>query len=129
MNNNYSQKPKITKFHHVTIEVNDIEEAFQFYTKILGFDEQQTPVDIKENGIRWIGLPGNQAIHLIESKKSKAPEFAHMAIQVDDVEQWEKYLNDNDIKTNPPKFKIYNAKRFFFKDPSGNRIEFVQWLS
>ena len=85
MNRNYSSTPQITKLHHVTIEVNNIEDAFQFYTKILGFEEQPTPEDIKANGIRWIRLPGNQAIHLIQSKESKAPKSAHMAIQVDEV--------------------------------------------
>jgi len=129
MNKNNSGTLKITRLHHVTVEVKNIEEAFQFYTKILGFEEQATPIDIKENGIRWIGLPYGQAIHLIESKESKSPDSAHMAIQVDDVEKWEKYLNDHQVETKPPKFNIYNAKRFFFKDPSGNRIEFVKWLS
>ncbi|KAF5438007.1 Catechol 2,3-dioxygenase [Candidatus Methanophagaceae archaeon] len=127
MNRNNPRTPKITKLHHVTIEVSDIEEAFQFYTKILGFEELPTPRKIKDNGIRWISLPGNQAIHLIESD-SRAPESAHMAIQVDDVEKWKKYLNDHHIEIHPPKLDIYNAKRFFFKDPSGNRIEFVKWL-
>jgi catechol 2,3-dioxygenase-like lactoylglutathione lyase family enzyme len=129
MNRSIPNAPKIAKLHHVTIEVNDIEEAFQFYTKILGFEEQTTPVEIKDNGICWISLPGDQAIHLIESKESRAPESAHFAILVDEVEKWEEYLNDHDVETYPPKFKIYNAKRFFFNDPSGNRIEFVKWLS
>jgi catechol 2,3-dioxygenase-like lactoylglutathione lyase family enzyme len=129
MNRNISDIPGITKLHHVTIEVNEIEEALRFYTNILGFKEQPTPSEIKDNGIRWINLPGNQAIHLIESKESRAPESAHMAFQVDNVENWEKYLNDHQIETHPPKFDIYNAKRFFFKDPSGNRIEFVKWTS
>ena len=128
MNRINSLTPKITKLHHISIEVNDIEEAFQFYTKLLGFEEQPTPRKIKNKGIRWINLPGNQAIHLVESKELRAPETAHMAILVDDVEKWEKYLNDHHIETHPPKFDIYNAKRFFFKDPSGNRIDFVKWL-
>ena len=56
MNRNYSGAPQITKLHHVTIEVNDIEDAFQFYTKILGFEEQPTPGNIKANGIRSVDI-------------------------------------------------------------------------
>ena len=129
MKKNQSHTLKITKLHHITVEVQDLEEAFHFYTKILGFEEMPTPVEIKDKEIRWIGLPGDQAIHLIEIKGAKAPESAHFAILVDEVEKWEKFLNDQNIETHPPKFYIYNAKRFFFKDPSGNRIEFVKWLS
>jgi catechol 2,3-dioxygenase-like lactoylglutathione lyase family enzyme len=129
MNSRKSGTPKISNFHHVTIEVNDLEEAFQFYTGILGFDEQATPDEIRDNGIRWISLPGGQSIHLIETQDSRTPESAHFAILVNDVEKWEKYLNDHHIETHPPKFDIYNAKRFFFKDPSSNRIEFLELLS
>jgi len=121
--------PKISRFHHVTLEVNDIEEAFLFYTNILGFEEMPTPRHIKDNGVRWLRIPENQSIHLILSKDFKAPKSAHIAIQVNEVEKWEKYLNDLNIETHPPKFDIYNAKRFFFKDPSGNRIEFLKWIT
>ena len=79
MNNNYSQKPKITKFHHVTIEVNDIEEAFHFYTKILGFDEQQTPVDIKEI---WTvdGVPGEVNLKNQKHRSSLTWQFRWMML-------------------------------------------------
>jgi catechol 2,3-dioxygenase-like lactoylglutathione lyase family enzyme len=120
--------PKITGFDHVAIEVDNIEEALLFYTKILGLEEMQTPEEVKTKGIRWLSLPGNQSLHIVETKDSKAPGTAHLAIIVEEVESWEKYLKDHNIETHPPKFDLYKAKRIFFKDPSGNRIEFVKWL-
>ncbi|NOQ96712.1 MAG: hypothetical protein GQ561_00975 [Calditrichae bacterium] len=62
------------------------------------------------------------------SKEFRAPGTAHLAITVEEIETWEAYLNDHNVETYPPKFDLYKAKRFFVKDPSGNRIEFLKWL-
>jgi catechol 2,3-dioxygenase-like lactoylglutathione lyase family enzyme len=128
MNTNRSKTPKISGLDHVAIEVNSIEDALQFYTNILGLEEQHTPEEVKTKGVRWLRLPGNQSLHIVKTQDVRAPGTAHLAIMVDDVESWEKYLADQNIETFPPKFDIYEAKRIFFKDPSGNRIEFVKWI-
>lgn len=121
-------RPKIIGFDHVALEIKDIEEALHFYTKILGLEEMQTPEEVKAKGVRWIHLPGNQSLHIVETEGDKIPETGHLAIMVEEVDAWEKYLKEHDINTHPPKFDLYKAKRIFFKDPSGNRIEFVKWL-
>ena len=129
MNNKNTHPPEIHGFDHIAIEVIDIEEALNFYTIILGLEEIPTPQEVKEKGIRWLSLPGSQAIHLVASKESRAPGTAHLAITVEEIETWEAYLNDHNVETYPPKFDLYKAKRFFVKDPSGNRIEFLKWLA
>jgi catechol 2,3-dioxygenase-like lactoylglutathione lyase family enzyme len=128
MNTHKSNIPEISGLDHVAVEVNDMKEALEFYTSILGLEEMQTPEEVKAKGVRWLRLPGNQALHIVETKDSTMPGTAHLAIIVEEVESWEKYLNDHNIETHPPKFDLYNAKRIFFRDPSGNRIEFVKWL-
>jgi catechol-2,3-dioxygenase len=129
MINDKSNMPNIFRLDHVTLEVNDIENALDFYIKILGLEEIHTPDEVKLKGVRWLSLPDNQALHLIEIKDMQKPSSAHMALVVDDIEFWKKHLNENSIHIQPPKFDIYKAKRFFIKDPSGNRIEFLKWMA
>ena len=129
MNTKKSISPEISGLDHVAIEVNDIEEALNFYTIILGLEEIPTPEEVKVKGIRWLSLPDNQTLHLVASREFRAPGTAHLAITVEEIETWEKYLNDHNVETYPPKFDLYKAKRFFVKDPSGNRIEFLKWLA
>ena len=121
-------RSKITKLDHITIEVHDIETALQFYIEIIGLDEIETPSEVKDKGVRWLSIPGGQALHLIEKPDMKEPASAHFAIVIDDPDSWQKHLTQNQIEIQSPKFDIYNAQRFFIKDPSGNRIEFLKWL-
>lgn len=126
--NNPLNTPKFFGLDHITIEVNNLNKALHFYKKILGLDEVRTPEEVKSKGIRWLSFTENQALHLIEISDMREPSSAHMALIVDDIESWKKYLTKHHIEMQPPKFDIYNAKRFFIKDPFGNRIEFLKRL-
>jgi catechol-2,3-dioxygenase len=120
---------KVKHLDHLTIEVHQIKVAMRFYTEILGFDEIETPIEVKSKGVRWLRFPGNQALHIIEVPDMNKPSSAHMAFYVEDIESWEKHLARHQIEMHPPKFDIYQARRFFIQDPSGNRIEFLKRLN
>jgi catechol 2,3-dioxygenase-like lactoylglutathione lyase family enzyme len=125
---NASVKHKISGLHHVTVEVKNLEEAVGFYVGLLGLDELETPENIKEAGVRWVGFPDGSALHLIENSESKAPLLAHMALRVEDVISWKEYLESRGVDIKSPKLNVYNAERFFINDPSGNRIEIIKQL-
>ena len=120
--------PQINVLNHIAIEVNDIPDALAFYLDVLGLTELSTPDDVKESGIRWIDLKNGQALHLVENRDATSANIAHFAITVDDVEVWRTYLNGRGVELFSPKIELYNAERFFLKDPSGNRLELVKWL-
>jgi catechol 2,3-dioxygenase-like lactoylglutathione lyase family enzyme len=120
--------PQINVLNHIAIEVNDIHKALSFYLDALGLTELATPEDVKESGIRWIDLRNGQALHLVENREASAANIAHFAITVDDVEAWRTYLKGKGVEIFSPKIQLYNAERFFLKDPAGNRIELVKWL-
>ena len=128
MSGQHLHPPQLEVLNHIAIEVNDIDDALAFYLDILGLTELPTPADVKESGIRWIDLSNKQALHLVENRDASSANIAHFAITVDDVEVWRTYLNDRGVEIFSPKLQLYNAKRFFLKDPSGNRIELVKWL-
>ncbi len=119
---------KINRFDHIAIEVKNLKQAIQFYVEILGIEELPTPDSIKQKGVRWLKLDKNIPLHLVENKMATPPKTAHIAINVDDLQSWKEFLTEHGIETQQPKFDLYDAVRFFFFDPSGNRIEFIKWL-
>ena len=118
----------ISGIHHITVEVNDLDQALDFYVDILGLDELDTPENIKEAGVRWIKFNDGSALHIIKNEDCSAPELAHIALAIDDVTLWKEYLSNKGVEINAPKLNVYNAERFFVKDPSGNRIELIKQL-
>lgn len=123
-----NMKLKINRLDHIAIEVKNLKHAIQFYVELLGIEELPTPDAIKQNGIQWLNLYNKTALHLVENKTATPPKTAHIAINVDDLQSWQEFLTEHGIETQQPKFDLYDAERFFFFDPSGNRIEFVKWL-
>jgi catechol 2,3-dioxygenase-like lactoylglutathione lyase family enzyme len=123
-----SMYPKKSRgLDHIAIEVLDIGEALKFYRDLLGFAEIEAPEQVHKKGIRWLSMGRGQALHLVENKNAQAAEIGHLSIQVDDVSVWRKVLKDKGVEILKPRIDLYNAERFFFRDPSGNRIEFIKW--
>lgn len=127
MNNKNSHPPKISSLNHIAVEVNDINDALDFYLGVMGLKELPTPDSVKESGFRWIDLNNGHALHLVDNKEASPPGTAHFAIAVEDVDAWREYLSGRGVEILSPKINVYNARRFFFKDPFGNRIELVKW--
>jgi lactoylglutathione lyase len=105
-------KQKLVGINHVALEVGDVDEALEFYSKIFDFEIRE-----REPGHVEIDL-GDQFIAL-EDKSAKDPE-RHFGLVVSDKEATRQALEDNDIKI--------TSERFLdFKDPWGNRIQVVQY--
>ena len=121
------KKNKINFLDHVALEVRDLNKAIDFYTEIMGLDLMDTPKSVKENGVQWLHLNDQQAVHLVENSEMKPENIAHVALNVDDVSEWRKTLEAQGVEITPAKFNMYRAERFFILDPSGNRIEILKW--
>lgn len=126
MNEKRAPKPGI--LDHVTFEVKDLDEALQFYTRILGLKEQGTPDNVKAQGVLWLQWQDGTAFHLVHCAGMSMPILGHLAVSVEDADAWRDYISAMGVDIEGPKVQVYNAKRFFIRDPSGNRLEFVQWL-
>ena len=132
MSSNLTDRPGILSLHHVALMAADLDATVDFYSRILGFEELQTPEGAAEKGIRWFDLGGGRALHLVKLPGDFRPpdgSRAHFAVEVDDADAWRRYLEGKGVETTRPLIEIYRAKRFFFQDPSGNLGEFVQWLA
>jgi glyoxylase I family protein len=127
-----SNRPEILSLHHVALMVDDLDGTAEFYVDTLGFRELETPPGTAEKGIRWFDLGDGRALHLVKIPGDLRPpegSRAHFAVEVEDADAWRDYLEARGVELIRPLVDLYSAKRIFFRDPSGNLGEFVQWLA
>ncbi len=117
----------IKAVHHVqvSIPVGVEDKAREFYCGVLGMKEVPKPESLAGRGGFWLELDGFQ-IHFgtedgIDREKSKS----HVAYLVSDLEAWQEKLVANG-RTVVDGIQIPNYKRFEFRDPFGNRVEFLE---
>ena len=113
--------------HHVqlTIPVGKEEEARKFYCGTLGIPEIAKPVSLQNRGGFWLRV-GDSEVHVsVEEDVDRTRTKAHIAWQVDDLSMWTERLaawNIVPLESIP----IPGYDRFEFRDPFGNRVEFIQ---
>jgi lactoylglutathione lyase len=106
-------QPRLVGINHVALQVDDLEEAVSFYTGL--FDP--TTVDRSEPGAAFIEL-GDQFIALFE--RGPRAEEPHFGLVVDDKDEARRALEEAGVEILP-------GHRLDFYDPSGNRVQVVQY--
>jgi catechol 2,3-dioxygenase-like lactoylglutathione lyase family enzyme len=101
------------------------EEARSFYRDKLGFDEIEKPETLKKNGGVWF-QSGSLHIHIGAEEPFIPAKKAHPAIRVINLEALMAHLRKEEINYHVDDL-LPGAKRFYVKDPFGNRIEFLEW--
>ncbi len=107
-----SAKARAVGFNHIAIEVGDIEEALEFYARIVDFKLRG-----KSDGMAFIDL-GDQFLALQKSSSRPPKSGRHFGLVVDDKEAVRRALAEAGIETLSGPF-------LDFHDPWGNRIEIV----
>ena len=117
----------IKAVHHVqiSIPVGAVDEAREFYCRILGFSEIPKPESLAGRGGFWLEL-GEQQIHFgTEDGVDRAKTKGHVAYLVTDLDGWRRKLAASGCNViEGISIPYYN--RFEFRDPFGNRIEFLE---
>jgi catechol 2,3-dioxygenase-like lactoylglutathione lyase family enzyme len=119
----------ILRLHHVqiTIPTGMEAEGRAFYITLLGLAEIEKPDSLKGRGGFWLAV-GDQAVHVgTEDGVTRTQTKAHIAWQVSDVAYWRKRLTAESIQIEDG-IPIPGNDRFEFRDPFGNRVEFIQAL-
>lgn len=117
----------IKAVHHaqVSIPVGSEDEARAFYCGVLGLQEIPKPEPLAGRGGFWLEL-GDHQIHFgAEDNIDRAKTKAHVAYLVDDLEKWRQKLNDHGC-TIIDGIPVPGYDRFEFRDPFGNRVEFLE---
>lgn len=119
-------RPSIAGVHHVqiSIPVGSEDAARQFYCKVLALPEIAKPPALQTRGGLWVQA-GNLPIHIGVESDPHPSAKAHVAYQVADLNKWRDRLQKSGVKI-IESVPIPGFNRFEFRDPFGNRIEFIQ---
>jgi catechol 2,3-dioxygenase-like lactoylglutathione lyase family enzyme len=117
----------LIRVHHVQITVpKDAEdEARAFYCGVLGLREILKPESLAGRGGFWLEVADRQVHIGTEDGPDRARTKAHIAYLVDDLEAWRSRLAEVGIESLGG-VPIPGYDRFEFRDPFGNRVEFLQ---
>ena len=119
----------ILKVQHaqITIPKGAEDEAREFYCEFLNLKEIPKPESLQGRGGFWMEL-NNFQIHVgTEDDFDRTKTKAHLAYQVEDLEFWREKLENRGVKILEG-VKIPNCSRFEFRDPFGNRVEFLEMV-
>ncbi|MGI8884966.1 MAG: VOC family protein [Pyrinomonadaceae bacterium] len=121
------QKPSILRVHHAQITIpKDAEDtARKFYCDFLGLREVPKPQSLQGRGGFWLGIGAFQ-IHVgAEDGFDRTKTKAHIAYEVENLPAWREKLLENKVEILEG-VPIPNYQRFEFRDPFGNRVEFLE---
>lgn len=117
----------LLRVHHAQITIPRGEEAKarKFYCDVLGLKEIPKPESLQGRGGFWLELGATQ-IHIgVEDDFDRTKTKAHLAYEVDDIETWLKKLEEQKLEIIEG-IPIPDYIRVEFRDPFGNRVEFLQ---
>lgn len=107
---------------------NDLEQASNFYSNIMGFKK------VLDVGFAQLfKTHGNTHLGLVDGNKGSMKPSEHKSVMlslfVDDVEEWRSRLMEKGLELGPPQKPDYlDMKVLVFKDPEGYTLEMLQWL-
>jgi len=125
MNNN----SVFVRLHHGSLIVQNLLVSLDFYTNIIGLEENKQRPDMAFKGA-WLDI-GEQQIHLLNLPQTEQslnqPEHAgrdrHLAIHVLDIEGIKKRLEEKQL---PFTMSQSGRQALFCRDPDGNGLEFIK---
>jgi catechol 2,3-dioxygenase-like lactoylglutathione lyase family enzyme len=110
-----SEKARFVGINHVALEVGDIDEALDFYGRLLDFELRGRI----GNKMAFIDA-GDQFIALSAGRKQAGDDSRHFGLVVDDAGAVREALEREGVKILP-------GRGLDFLDPWGNRIQVVQY--
>ena len=108
--------------HHVSVNVADVNESIDFYTRVLGGTPRGDRPDFGFGGA-WIDFGGRQ-LHLIEAPVP-ANFGQHFAVRVADINATVAELRTAGLDVTDA-IAVGTGLQAFLNDPSGNAIELHQ---
>jgi catechol 2,3-dioxygenase-like lactoylglutathione lyase family enzyme len=114
--------------NHVSIHAQDLEESAAFYKQLFAMERIPTPKFAFP--VTWLRL-GGQQLHLFVRSDALAPEFHHLALNVDDFDAvyWrarEQRLRDDSAFFSGMYELPDGSAQMYLRDPAGNLVE-VDW--
>jgi len=109
-----TSRARLVGFNHIALEVDDLEEALEFYGRIFEFELRG-----RSPGMAFIDA-GDQFIALAEGRTQPPDEHRHFGLVVDDKWAVRRALREAGVEILP-------GKGLDFQDPWGNRWQVVEY--
>ena len=119
----------ILSVHHaqITIPKGAEDEARRFYCGLLGLEEIPKPDSLQGRGGFWLAV-GDRQVHIgVEDAVERERSKAHVAYLVENLENCRALLQKQNVEILEG-IPIPGYSRFEFRDPFGNRVEFLQTI-
>jgi glyoxylase I family protein len=113
---------KTVGVHHVSINVDDVAAALDFYVGTLGLVPRTDRPDLGFAGA-WLDA-GDQQVHLIAASVP-SDQGQHFALRVDDLDAAISELGDRGVHVSSA-VVIGTGRQAFLHDPAGNLVELQQ---
>lgn len=111
---------------HVAVQVSDLEQSDEFYTKVIGLQKIERNLTFAGS---WYQI-GDFQLHLIVSDWAKNPiredkwgRHPHLTFAVHRLEEIKQHLTTSEI---PFQMSSSGRAALFVKDPDGNVIELLE---
>lgn len=109
----------------ITIPKGAETEAKEFYCEFLGLNEVAKPESLQGRGGFWLEI-GEFQVHVgMEDDFDRSKTKAHLAYEVENLALWREKLETRGVKILEG-IPIPHYNRFEFRDPFGNRVEFLE---
>jgi glyoxylase I family protein len=120
--------------HHVAIICSDYVTSKHFYVNILGLKIINETYRSERNSYKLDLQIGNSQIELFSFPESperpsypEARGLRHLAFEVDDVQEYKKWLEEQGIEVESIRIDETTGKKFtFFSDPDGLPLELYE---
>ena len=109
-----TSRARLVGFNHIALEVDDLEEALEFYGRIFEFELRG-----RGRGMAFIDA-GDQFIALAEGRTQPPDEHRHFGLVVDDKGAVRRALREAGVEILP-------GRGLDFQDPWGNRWQVVEY--
>lgn len=127
----------IKSIDHISINVVNIRETLDFYTRILGLEQLQT-VDFGDFEITYLSLPNGSRLELFDYRATNQSHprqesevgLRHIAFEVEGVAAHEKHLRDLGVEITLQTCELpeLGVRVLLFLDPNGVTLEFCEKL-
>lgn len=108
------EKPRLVGINHVALEVGDIDEALDFYSRYFDFTLRG-----RSENMAFIDM-GDQFLALASTDNLTVDQHRHFGLVVDDRTSLRKQLEQDRIDLIP-------GKGLNFRDPWGNIVQIVEY--
>lgn len=108
----------------ITVPADGLDDARRFYCDLLGLPEIPKPEPVLKNGGFWLQAGACQVHIGLEDGADRRKSSVHIGYVVDDITAWRAKFVEANVEILEAT-QIPHVERFYVRDPSGNRIEFM----